>query len=140
MPDFLDRLKTALADRYAIQEELGAMYEEALAEKKVFFAAVGDREVVEALERGYAEAGYVRAMSVAAETLAARSRTTFVPPIIVADVFAAAGEHDQALEWLERACDERDPNMPYLSVNRGLDSLRDDPRFQELLRRMNLPQ
>ncbi len=116
------------------------MYEEALAEKKVFFAAVGDREVVEALERGYAEAGYTRAMSLAAETLAARSRTTFVPPSHVADLFAAAGENDQALEWLERGYDERDPNMPYLSVARDLDGLRDDPRFQDLLRRMNLPQ
>ncbi len=95
---------------------------------------------MEALERGYAEAGYARAMSLAAETLAARSRTTFVPPIMVANLFAAAGENDQALEWLERAYDERDPNMPYLSVFRDLDSLRDDPRFQDLLRRMNLPQ
>lgn len=116
------------------------MYAEALAETKAFFAAVGDREVVEALERGYAEAGYARAMSLAAETLAARSRTTFVAPHSVSTLYALAGENDQALEWLERGYEERDPNMPYLSVERYLDSLRDDPRFQNLLRRMNLPQ
>ena len=116
------------------------MYEEALAETKAFFAAIGDREVVEALERGYAEAGYARAMSLAAETLAARSRTTFVAPHSVVTLYALAGENDQALEWLERGYDERDPNMPYLSVERVLDNLRDDPRFQDLLRRMNLPQ
>ena len=115
------------------------MYEEALAETKAFFAAIGDREVVEALERGYAEAGYARAMSLAAETLAARSRTTFVAPHSVVTLYALAGENDQALEWLERGYDERDPNMPYLSVERVLDNLRDDPRFQDLLRRMNPP-
>ena len=95
---------------------------------------------MEALERGYAEAGYARAMSLAAETLAARSRTTFVAPHSVSPLYALAGENDQALEWLERGYDERDPNMPYLSVERTLDGLRDDPRFQDLLRRMNLPQ
>jgi serine/threonine-protein kinase len=116
------------------------MYAEALAETKAFFAAVGDREVVEALGRGYAEAGYTRAMSLAAETLAARSRTTFVAPHSVVTMYALAGENDQALEWLERGYEERDPNMPYLSVEFGLDNLRDHPQFRDLLRRMNLPQ
>ncbi len=116
------------------------MYEEALAETKAFFAAVGDREVVEALERGNLEAGYARAMGLAAETLAARSRTIFVRPTMIAELYALAGENRQALEWLERGYDERDPDMPYLSVHFALDSLRDDSQFKDLLARMNLPE
>jgi len=116
------------------------MYEEALAETKAFFAAVGDREIVEALERGNLEAGYARAMGLAAETLAARSRTIFVRPTMIAELYALAGENRQALEWLERGYDERDPDMPYLSVQFALDSLRDDSQFKDLLARMNLPE
>ena len=115
-------------------------HDEALAEWKAFLAAVGERELEEAVERGYAEGGYREAMRRAAETWAARSGTTFIPPYDLAAFFAAAGEHDRTLEWLERAYEARDPNLPYMGVNPLFDSVRDDPRFQDLLRRMNLPQ
>jgi hypothetical protein len=49
-----------------------------------------------------------------------------------------AREKDLALDWLEKAVAERDPNMTYLGLPTN-DSLRSDPRFQDLLRRMNLP-
>ena len=45
----------------------------------------------------------------------------------------------KALEWLERGFEIRDPNMPYLGLP-IYDPLRSDPRFQDLLRRMNLPE
>jgi len=54
-------------------------------------------------------------------------------------LFAAAGEHDRALDWLERGFEIRNPNMPGIGFSPVFDSLRDDPRFQDLLRRMNLP-
>jgi len=114
------------------------MYEEALEEWKA--AARGDREVEEALERGYAEAGYTGAMSLAAETLAARSGTTYVAPTLIAELYACAGKNDRAFEWLEKGLEARDPNLPLLNVHTSWDSLRDDPRFQDLLRRMNLPE
>ena len=76
----------------------------------------------------------------AAETLAARSPTTFVPPAHVAKLYIYAGENDRALEWLERAIKGRDPTMVVLSVDPRWDTLRSDPRFQDLLRRMGLPQ
>ncbi len=114
------------------------MYEEALAAAKARFA--DDREAQEALARGYAAGGYPEAMRLAAETLAARSRTTYVQPTLIATLYAHAGNSDRALEWLEKAHEERDPVLPGLSVAPEWDSLRDDPRFQDLLRRMNLPQ
>jgi len=46
---------------------------------------------------------------------------------------------DQAFEWLERAYEERDGILVYLNAAPFFDSLRDDdPRFQDLLLRMNL--
>ena len=47
---------------------------------------------------------------------------------------------NEALEWLEQACDARDPNMPYISADPVFDILRAEPRFQSLLRRMKLPE
>ncbi len=74
-----------------------------------------------------------------AESAAARSLRTDTRAFYVAQLYARAGEKERALEWLERAFANRDPNMPYLLLPR-YDSLRDDPRFQDLLRRMNLPE
>ena len=114
------------------------MDEEALAEAKKYFEVQGDREVVEALERRYAEAGYQGAMSLAAEKLAMHSKQTYVQSAQIARLYDHAGEKDRALEWLEKAYEEREPALVDLNVwPQG--TLRDDPRFKDLLRRMNFP-
>jgi tetratricopeptide (TPR) repeat protein len=115
------------------------MYEEALAGWKAYLNSVyGDREVERALERGYTQAGYPAAMRFAAEALAARARKTHVLPWDVAMFYVHAGEKASALNWLERAFEVRDPNLPYMGWP-DFDSLRSEPRYQALLRRMNLP-
>ena len=54
-------------------------------------------------------------------------------------MYALLGEKDQAFEWLERAYREYDSWM--FQIHDPLwDSLRSDPRYQDLLRRMNLPE
>ena len=75
-------------------------------------------------------------MRLAAETLATRSKRTYVQAMQIAKLYAHAGEKDQALEWLEKAYQERESRLVYLGVNPTWDTLRDDPRFQDLLRRM----
>jgi TolB-like protein/Flp pilus assembly protein TadD len=119
---------------------LKGMHEEALEIWKRSFAAKGDREAEEALARGYAEAGYSGALSRVAEMLIARSRTIYVTPWQIGTLYTRAGKNDEALEWLEKAYEEHDGNMPYISVDPIFDGLRDDPRFQDLLRRLNLLQ
>jgi tetratricopeptide (TPR) repeat protein len=117
------------------------MYEEALAEAKKFFAVLGDREVVESLDRGGAEAGYRGAMRRAGDALAARSQRSHVPGIRIARVYAHAGENDRALDWLEKAYERQEKStLVHIRVGWDWDGLRSDPRFQSLLRRMNLPQ
>ncbi len=44
---------------------------------------------------------------------------------------------DKALEWLQTAYDERNPYMMSLKVAQEFDPIRSDPRFQDLVRRMN---
>jgi hypothetical protein len=71
--------------------------------------------------------------------LIARSRTTYVTSWQIGTLYTRAGKNDEALEWLEKAYEEHDGNMPYISVDPIFDGLRDDLRFQDLLQRMNLP-
>ena len=53
--------------------------------------------------------------------------------------YALLGEKDQAFEWLEKGYQKRSVGMAFMQVDYSLDSLRSDPRFQDLLRRMNFP-
>jgi hypothetical protein len=57
-----------------------------------------------------------------------------------ANNYVMAGDNARALDWLEKAYAERDPNMTYISCMPFWDPLRAEPRFQALLRQMNLPQ
>jgi len=54
-------------------------------------------------------------------------------------LYAFAGDKERALDWLEKAYDERDSQLVHLGVLPDWDILRGDPRFQALLHRMNYP-
>jgi tetratricopeptide (TPR) repeat protein len=70
------------------------------------------------------------------ESLSARR---YVPPVEFAYVHAALGEKDAAFAWLERAYEQRDPLLNSTTkTDPDWDPLRDDPRFDDLLRRMGL--
>jgi len=89
--------------------------------------------------RGFAESDYRGAMKLAAEAMAARAQQTHVPAIRIARLYAHAEEKDRALDWLEKAYEAREGPLSRLGVVWDWDNLRDDPHFQSLLRRMNLP-
>ena len=112
------------------------MYDETLALEKERCA--GDPELLRALDQGYAEGGFAVAKKRLADALAARSgKPGGVSPYHLANLYLHAGDGDRVFEWLERAYAEHNRNMPYLMLH--FYSLRDDPRFQDLMRRMNLP-
>lgn len=58
----------------------------------------------------------------------------------IASLYARLGEEDKAFAWLEKAYEERNEALVFLPVNPGYDSLRSDPRFADLMRRVGLPQ
>lgn len=67
-------------------------------------------------------------------------KTQYVLSYRFASLYAALGDRDQAFIELDRAYDERDWQLQRIKVDPFWDSLRDDPRFKELLKRMNLPE
>jgi len=99
----------------------------------------GASSFVAALGETYAEAGNRDAAQRILEQLQDLSKQRYVTPYIVARLNLALGKKDEALGCLETAYRGRDSFMVFLKVDPLLDDLRSDPRFQDLLRRMNFP-
>jgi TolB-like protein len=120
--------------------EMQGAYEEAFGAAKSYFGVLyGVLDSGGGLDRTFATQGYRAAMRQAAELLDARGESVYVNPTDVAFAYQSAGDHERAIDWLERAYEARDPNLPYLRWA-GFDALRSNPRFQALVRKMNLPE
>lgn len=63
----------------------------------------------------------------------------YVSPMGIAVIYCTLGKKDHALEWLEKAIEQRDASMGDLSTLPGLETLHADPRFRDLVRRVGLP-
>ena len=116
------------------------LYDDALRAARDYFVAAGDGEFVDALGTGRGQAAYRAAMLRTGEAMAARSTRRHIPAIRIARMFAHAGDNDRALQWLERAEQDRESPLARLAVFWDWDDLRSDPRFRRLLGRLNLPQ
>jgi tetratricopeptide (TPR) repeat protein len=121
----------------------------ALVQKRRYDEAITElRKAVELSEGGGVQLGSVGyAYAVAkrraealeiVEKLKGSSREHYVPPVAVSIVLSGLGEKDQALTWLEKANEERDPWVVGIKVEPMFDSLRSDPRFLDLLHRVGL--
>ncbi len=58
----------------------------------------------------------------------------------IAGNYALLGEYEEALKWLERSYENREDAMAWLKVSTAYNPMRSDPRFQDLVRRVGLPQ
>ncbi|PYS87796.1 MAG: hypothetical protein DMF62_11275, partial [Acidobacteria bacterium] len=67
-------------------------------------------------------------------------KTMYIRPYYIASIYAALDEKDKAFEELERSFNEKDCYLGRAAVDPFMDPLRDDPRFKDLLKRMNLSQ
>ena len=98
----------------------------------------GNEEFLGAIDEGYAESGFTGVMKKLADIRAKKTKITRLNQTGSAQYYALAGDEDNAVYWLEKAYEERDPNLPYLLIP-VYDGLRDNPRFQEIARKMGLP-
>jgi hypothetical protein len=62
-----------------------------------------------------------------------------VRPEYSAYVHLALGDRDKALEYLERATEDRDLALLWLAVDPRVDALRSEPRFVAVLKKLRLP-
>jgi len=73
------------------------------------------------------------------EQMQSLSQQRYVPPEHFAIVYEGLGEREPSLRWFEKACAEHSMNV-WLLPDPRLNSIRSEPRFREILRRMDLPQ
>jgi tetratricopeptide (TPR) repeat protein len=120
--------------------EMKGAYEEAFdAAKSCFGVLYGVLDPGGGLDRTFATQGYRAAMRQVAELIKARGESVYVNPTDVAFAYQSAGDRERAIDWLERAYEARDPNLPYLRWA-GFDTLRSNPRFHALVRKLKLPE
>ena len=73
-----------------------------------------------------------------ARQLDEESNQTYASPYYIAAIYTGLLDNDEAFGWLERAYSERDSFLTLLKEDPIFEPLHSDPRFTDLLRRMNL--
>jgi len=97
-----------------------------------------ERDEIERLRKTFNESGWRSFELMRIDLLEQKSKKEFVPPTLMAGVYALAGEKDAAFAWLYKAIDARDGWIALIKIQPAYDSLRSDPRYVKLLERMNL--
>ena len=97
----------------------------------------GNSEAVATVGYAHAKAGRTAAARSVIRELEDRRATRYVPSYGLAGIYEALGERRTALDLLERSFSERDALMVFLKVDPKWDNMRSEPRFIELMRKMN---
>jgi DNA-binding winged helix-turn-helix (wHTH) protein/TolB-like protein/Flp pilus assembly protein TadD len=114
------------------------MYDEALAEVNKALSLAGYTRAIATLGYIYALAGRGDEARKVLGQLEELSKRKYVPAFFIATIHIGLGNKDQAFEWLEKAYQERNPNLVNLKVHPIFDPIRSDPRFANLLRKVGL--
>jgi len=127
--------------RLAEAYEQQGNYEEAISameSMRPYVYSYGPQELA-LIKQAYAESGARGYWQKRLEFRKKRAGEGYFPASVVAKMCARAGDKNEAFEWLEKAYQDRDEWLRLLKVDPGFESLRSDPRYANLLRRIGLP-
>jgi serine/threonine protein kinase/tetratricopeptide (TPR) repeat protein len=114
-----------------------SMYKEGTAElEKALVISPGNTLLISGLGYAYAAAGRKLEAQKVLDKLNDLSKQKYFPAVFRVQIYAALGEKDQAFEWLEKGYEDR--SILNIKADPAFDPLRSDPRWADLLRRMNL--
>jgi tetratricopeptide (TPR) repeat protein len=119
------------------------MYPQVIEEWKADGQLSGDSnesDFASALEQGFRSAGWKGALTKGIEIRQAQRKASYYSAYRIAELYADLGDKDQAFRWLNTASQERDLALTGLKTDFIFDSIRSDPRFAELVRKVGLPQ
>jgi TolB-like protein/Tfp pilus assembly protein PilF len=118
-----------------------AMQDQAIATFRLGLARSGEHPGMAAsLGHACAQAGRRTEALELHRGLEERAKQTYVPADYLSVICMGLGHTEDALTWLERACDERALHLVFLGVDPLFDDLRSDPRFAAVLQTLGLEQ
>jgi eukaryotic-like serine/threonine-protein kinase len=131
----------ALAWMYGSQHK----YPQAIEEYRINGQLSGDKNYVDyaaALDSGFRSGGWPGAAHRAIETLQAERKagTNYVAVYTIAELYASIGDKDHAFEWLNTSYQEHSPWLAIVPADFAFDSVRSDPRYADLVRKIGFPQ
>jgi TolB-like protein len=146
VPDALQQLRRTLElddyqrARYILVSALSAAgrFDEAVEAWIDVRRRSGNEEGATILRQAFARGGYRGAHLAERDRLVRRSRTSYVPPMLIAYAAAGGGDVDGAVEYLERAYYERTGDLSMIHVSSRVANLHTDPRFLDLVRRVGV--
>jgi class 3 adenylate cyclase/TolB-like protein len=118
------------------------MYDEALEMWIRLYDELGDSLAVEKIRVGIQNGGYKGALEEVAELFEERyysKEDGYIRPWSIGTKYTRSGNKEKALYYLEKAYEEHDANMPYISIDPIFDYMRSDPSFKKLIEKMNYP-
>lgn len=121
--------------------EAKGQYDQAVAQyNKAFEASNVPPEQLQLLRETYAKSGWKAYWQVVLNGMLEREKKAYQPPFVIAVMYARLDQKDKALAYLEKAYEERDFRASLIKIAFEFDSLRSDPRFADLVKRIGLPQ
>ncbi len=116
------------------------MYEEALEEFKKEKSLPKDYLIYEEslIEIAYARTVKGKDALQKLQELIERTKEEYISPYELACAYFRLGEINQGFSWMEKAYEEHDQGLLYIKIAPDLDSVRTDPRFKALLKKMGL--
>jgi serine/threonine protein kinase/TolB-like protein len=119
-------------------------YPQTIQEFQTYGQLSGEKNVAEyaaALDAGFRAGGWPTAAQKAIEVLTAqhKANVNHLASYMIAEHYADAGDKDHAFEWLNAAYQEHSPWLIITPVDYTFDSLRSDPRYAELVRKVGFP-
>jgi TolB-like protein/DNA-binding winged helix-turn-helix (wHTH) protein/Tfp pilus assembly protein PilF len=128
----------------SIYERKG-MYREAAAELVTALRLSNKHELAAQIARRYVSSGYAETKraflwgDLREEQRRAKIANLTPHAFEIATDYALLGEKNKAFEWLDKAFQKREVGLVDLTVDENFQSLRTDPRFQDLVKRLGLP-
>jgi eukaryotic-like serine/threonine-protein kinase len=125
-------------NQLAFAYEMTRDFDKAASAWERFLVIEGRAESSRSVASAYLTAGYNGVLRIMIDLQKNPSDTELYTPVIVAQEYALLGDRENAIRWLQKAYDDR--SLLFIKVEPELDSIRSDPRYADLLRRMGLPQ
>lgn len=133
----------------SVHESLGDAFEtmklrrEAITEWQTAMTLAGDNELTASLGKTYAKGGFARALHAVTQKKLDRlkgktGKGDYVPAIDYARAYVRLGDKEEAFQWLGRASEERNVFALLIRSDPFYDSLREDPRFDPIIKRIGL--